>query len=63
MQLNGFKIRLNLTTLFLKDTKSIFNNRKTEMTTLKHTVRINGEIYTDAQLQRYEYERTLHTLH
>ena len=33
------------------------------MTTLKHTVRINGEIYTDAQLQRYEYERTLHTLH
>lgn len=33
------------------------------MSALKHTVRINGELYTDAQLQRYEYERTLHTLH
>lgn len=33
------------------------------MTALHYTVRIAGETYTDRQLQRLEYERTLHALH
>ncbi len=33
------------------------------MKELTFKVTINGELYTDAQLQRYEYERILHTLH
>lgn len=33
------------------------------MTELAYTVTIDGQAYTDEQLARYEYERTLHGLH